>query len=116
MSTTLIASMRGRGGSTVKRRGGSFDLDTAPKLLLGSEQQVLVERVGRNRDLDPSATPGDDREDCVFDVGDPHIVLELRRCFSAAASSENDQGSMNFASNTAPVPSTMPSSVQLSSR
>jgi alkanesulfonate monooxygenase SsuD/methylene tetrahydromethanopterin reductase-like flavin-dependent oxidoreductase (luciferase family) len=27
-------------------------------------------------------------------------------CFSAAASSENDHGSMNFASNTAPVPST----------
>ena len=27
-------------------------------------------------------------------------------CFSAAASSENDQGSMNLASNTAPVPST----------
>ena len=32
-------------------------------------------------------------------------------CFSAAASSENVQGSMNLASNTAPVPSTMPSSV-----
>ena len=32
-------------------------------------------------------------------------------CFSAAASSENDHGSMNLASNTAPVPSTMPSSV-----
>src|SRR5438445_4664831 len=32
-------------------------------------------------------------------------------CFSAAASSENDQGSMNLASNTAPDPSTMPSSV-----
>jgi hypothetical protein len=30
---------------------------------------------------------------------------------SAAASSENDQGSMNLASNTAPVRSTMPSSV-----
>ena len=31
--------------------------------------------------------------------------------FSAAASSENDQGSMNLASNTASVPSTMPSKV-----
>src|SRR5262245_32224573 len=31
--------------------------------------------------------------------------------FSAAASSENDQGSMNLASNTAPVPSTTPSRV-----
>ena len=32
-------------------------------------------------------------------------------CFSAAASSENDQGSMNFASKTAPVSFTSPSSV-----
>src|SRR5947199_6668759 len=31
--------------------------------------------------------------------------------FSAATSSENDQGSMNFASNTAPVSSTIPSRV-----
>jgi hypothetical protein len=32
-------------------------------------------------------------------------------CFSAAASSEKVQGSMNLASKTAPVPSTKPSSV-----
>ncbi len=32
-------------------------------------------------------------------------------CFSAAASSENDHGSMNLASNTAPVSLTNPSSV-----
>ena len=32
-------------------------------------------------------------------------------CFSAAASSENDQGNMNLASNTASGSSTMPSSV-----
>jgi hypothetical protein len=32
-------------------------------------------------------------------------------CFCAAASSENDQGSMNFDSNTAPVLSTTPSKV-----
>src|SRR3954451_20245020 len=32
-------------------------------------------------------------------------------CFSAAPSSENDQGSMNLASKTAPVPSTIPSKV-----
>ena len=31
--------------------------------------------------------------------------------FLAAASSENDQGSMNLASNTASIPSTMPSRV-----
>src|ERR1700745_2276685 len=32
-------------------------------------------------------------------------------CFSAAPSSENDQGSMNLATNTAPWAATMPSSV-----
>jgi hypothetical protein len=32
-------------------------------------------------------------------------------CFSAAASSENDHGSMNLASKTAPVRSTIPSRV-----
>ena len=34
-------------------------------------------------------------------------------CFSAAAASENDQGSMNLASNTAPVSLTSPSSVAI---
>src|ERR1700720_1676223 len=32
-------------------------------------------------------------------------------CFSAAPSSDNDHGSMNLASNTAPPPATMPSRV-----
>ena len=32
-------------------------------------------------------------------------------CFSAASSSENDQGSMNLASNTAPLASIIPSRV-----
>jgi hypothetical protein len=36
--------------------------------------------------------------------------------FSAAASSENDHGSMNLASKTAPVPSTMPSKVAAKKR
>jgi hypothetical protein len=35
----------------------------------------------------------------------------VQRSFSAAASSENNHGSMNFASNTAPVSLTSPSSV-----
>ena len=39
------------------------------------------------------------------------LCCSCAMCFSAAASSENDQGSMNLASNTAPVPSTMPSRV-----
>jgi hypothetical protein len=35
----------------------------------------------------------------------------VQRSFSAAASSENNHGNMNFASNTAPVSLTSPSSV-----
>jgi hypothetical protein len=37
-------------------------------------------------------------------------------CFSAAASSENDHGSMNFDSKTAPVPWTMPCNVAAKKR
>ena len=44
-------------------------------------------------------------------MSDPHVVLGWAIFFSAAASSENDHGSMNLASNTASVPSTMPSRV-----
>src|SRR5258708_809433 len=41
-----------------------------------------------------------------------HILCcNLAMCFSAAPSSENDHGSMNLASKTAPVASTMPSRV-----
>jgi hypothetical protein len=39
------------------------------------------------------------------------LWLIWAKCFSAAASSENDHGSMNFASKTAPEPSTIPSTV-----
>src|SRR5271165_5886761 len=39
------------------------ELDTAPELLLGGDQEVLVQRIGRNRDLRPFAPAGDDRED-----------------------------------------------------
>jgi len=39
------------------------------------------------------------------------LWLIWAKCFSAAASSENDHGSMNFASKTASGPSTIPSTV-----
>src|SRR5262245_21059158 len=41
----------------------------------------------------------------------PMLCWTCAMYFSAAASSENDQGSINLASNTASVPSTMPSKV-----
>src|ERR1700730_62678 len=38
---------------------------------------MLVQRVGRYLDFDPSAAAGDDREHRAGRIGDPHIVLEL---------------------------------------
>src|ERR1700730_4563440 len=37
-------------------------LDAAPELLLGREQEVLVEGISRNGDLNPFAAPGNDRK------------------------------------------------------
>src|SRR5262249_30603528 len=52
------------------------------------------------------AATGNDREDGFPGIDDPNVCWTWAICFSAAASSQNDQGSMNFASKTAPFPST----------
>ena len=50
----------------------------APELLLGGEQQVLVQRIGMDREFNPFASAGDDRQHGGPGIGDPHIVLQLR--------------------------------------
>jgi hypothetical protein len=78
-------------------------LDAAPEFPLGSNDKVLVERIGMDLDLHLLAAPGDYGE---------HRRPRTRRptCYAAAgpytfaASSENDHGSRNFDSNTAPLP------------
>jgi hypothetical protein len=72
---------------------------------------VLVERIGRDADLDPFAAAGDDREQDSFALVTHILCCSCGMYFSAAPSSENDHGSMNLASNTAPVASTTPSRV-----
>src|SRR5262249_16853330 len=52
-------------------------LDTAPELLLGGQQQVLVKRVRWDGDLDPFAPSGDHREHRGSGIRDPHVVLDL---------------------------------------
>jgi hypothetical protein len=74
MSTTLTAASRGRG---VLIRGLAA-LHATPKLLLGGVQEVLVERVGMHRDLDPFAAAGDHREHRRTRRDHPHVVLQLR--------------------------------------
>ena len=51
----------------------------------------------------------------VSEYIDPHIVLELRHVLLGRGFLESDQGSMNLASNTAPLPATMPWKVPPSS-
>ena len=53
-------------------------LHAAPELLLGGEQQVLVQRIGVDGHFDPFAAAGDDRQHRGAGIGHPHIVLQLR--------------------------------------
>src|SRR5215469_8038944 len=56
-------------------------LNAAPEFFLGREQEMLVEGIGRDGDLQPSAAIGNNREHCRLSVYDPHVVLELRHVF-----------------------------------
>jgi hypothetical protein len=42
---------------------------------------MLVERIGINRDFDPLAAAGHDRQHGGPGIGHPHIVLQLRHVF-----------------------------------
>ena len=75
------ASIRGFGGSTPNRRRGLAALDTAPELAFGGDNEVLVERIGMGRDLDPFAAAGDHGKHRRPRRHHPHIVLQLRHVF-----------------------------------
>ena len=49
----------------------------APEVPLGGDEEVLVERVGRDLHVQPMAAAGDDRERRLCSSDDPHVVLEL---------------------------------------
>ena len=72
------ASMRGLGGSTPNRPRRLAVLDTAPEFSFGSDDEVLVERIGMGGDLDPFAAAGDHREHRGPRRDHPHVVLQLR--------------------------------------
>src|SRR5262245_40749665 len=53
-------------------------LYTAPEFLFRRHEDAEIKWVHGNRDLHPFAPTGDDREHRGTQVGDPHVVLELR--------------------------------------
>jgi hypothetical protein len=53
-------------------------LNAAPELLFRRQQNGEIERVLRNGDLDPFPTAGNDGEHRTPQMGDPHVVLDLR--------------------------------------
>src|SRR6266851_5255232 len=52
--------------------------DAAPELLLCGQKEMLVQRIGMDREFDPLPSPRDDRQNGRPGIGDPHIVLKLR--------------------------------------
>jgi hypothetical protein len=86
-------------------------LDAAPKPALSGDEKMLVERIGGYSQLNPLPPP------VMIDTAvDRALVTHMlcwswAICFSIAASSENDHGRMNLASNTASRALTNPSSV-----
>ena len=53
MSTIRTASMRGLRRLDAEQARGLAALDAAPEFPLGGDDEVLVERIGMGRDLDP---------------------------------------------------------------
>ena len=72
---------------------------------------MLIKRVGVGGDLDRLAPPVMTESTADLAAITHMLCCSCAMCFSAAASSENAQGSMNLASNTASVAATRPSSV-----
>src|SRR5215471_18351950 len=58
--------------------GNFARLYTAPEFLFRRHEDAEIKWVHGNRDLDPFAPASDDREHRGTQVGDPHVVLELR--------------------------------------
>ena len=91
---------------------GLAGLHAAPEPPLGGDEEVLIERHRRGWSISTHLPPPvmiDSAADCALVT---HMLCcSWAMCFSAAASSENDQGSMNLASNTASRSLTKPSRV-----
>ena len=113
MSTTRTASMRGLGRFNAEQARRLAALDATPELPLRRDDEVLIERVGMSSLISTHFPPPVMTDNTVDSLprGTHILCWSCGHIFSAAASSENDHGSMNLASNTAPVASIPPSRV-----
>src|SRR5215471_4753879 len=60
---------------------GLAAFNAPPELALGSDNEVLVERIGVSGDFYPLAAAGNYRKDGASSRHHPHIVLQLRHVF-----------------------------------
>src|SRR5215831_18250522 len=105
------ASMRGRGGSALIRWGGSPDC-TQRQNFFSADTRTLRYSGSMGIVISTHLTPPVMIESTEVLRWVTHMLCwAWAMCFSAAASSENDHGSINLASNTAPEAATMPSRV-----
>src|SRR5271168_2332378 len=79
-------------GFDAERSRRFAELNAAPELSLGGNQEMLIERIGGNGDLDPLPPPV--MMDSTAELGlITHILCcNWAMCFSPASSSENDHG------------------------
>ena len=89
MSTLRTASILGPWRLDAKQMRGLAGLDAAPELLLGGEQEMLVERVGGNCHLDPLSAAGDDRQHAVREAV-THMLccINCRRIVAISSSAD----------------------------
>jgi len=84
MSVTVCWASSLAGASSRNRLDGSPDSKQRRKPFFGSEQQMLVERIGIDRSFEPAPVGGDDRERGGLGLRHPEVVLNGGRRTSRA--------------------------------
>jgi hypothetical protein len=83
---------------------GLAGFDAPPEFPLGRDNEVLIKRIGMGFDFHPLPPPVITESTADLAATTHMLCWSCGMYFSAAASSENDHGSMNLASKTAPLP------------
>jgi len=94
-----------------KEQARGSPLSTQRQNFLSPLTAGVVERIGRNRDLDPFAAARNDRQHGGCGIGHPHVVLELRHVFLRRAFLRERPRQHELGFEDAPLGSTIPSRV-----